>query len=711
MSQKNEQIYISNKLDMKKLSFDDVKQIVRLHKWRNITYIEHYKTFYSWVMDRQQELDRKTETRWMSNIASPIIYQLVIAVFWMYQDSKIAFEVYRKIKKAKSEDLTPEEQAKYEEELKNTTHISNQIIDLIEHIYDECDGSDEFDLSVLDAIILGNGFGGIGYTKSEETYEVTDAKTKWKYKITDKISRPNLYRIIPLNFFTELSASTQESAKVNIVRKIATATRINEQYKVYWVNFVPKKERPEWDIIEKKDWNMVLRFLIFNNMPFVTTLKNLWWENTYNGDSPIISSDGTYTQMHTDIWTDNSYNIGEDLHEIYEIHTDTTIQIFIDGEDQWGLYARLWPRKKKPFYKLGFRDWLNGLYDIGVGYLWYNLYKTINGFLNMRVDNDRLTGSAPLIVNADDNYFDGVDFLQQYPGKLIKVKDTAQSIKPLQLQSAGSGVANTEVDMLSKSVQDIVGVSGYKMGVQQKVERSAKGVNELVEAADASMKDFIDSIAKAKSFISKYITLLSIEYMDSKDLIKICGTDDLQTKLDVQELIQEYSINFNILSVSTLRDRQEVDTIKNLTRDYAASVRPDGTPLLNQEQAFRYIIEKSWAPADLILDEEDSLRYMKQQVDRNAELKKYEAEKNPQPTTPWTELTQTTKTPEWAVNTTTQKTTPVEWGPGIVPNFNAAAAWTNPSLWAKSETWVQGGSMGVGSAQALNPTGQNGVTQ
>jgi hypothetical protein len=104
------------------------------------------------------ELDKKPETKWMSNITSPIIYQLVNAVYGMYMDSKVAFEVYRKIKKAKSEDLTEEEQAIYDKELKDTTHLSNQMIDLIEHVYEECDGSDEFDLSVLDAIILGNGF-------------------------------------------------------------------------------------------------------------------------------------------------------------------------------------------------------------------------------------------------------------------------------------------------------------------------------------------------------------------------------------------------------------------------------------------------------------------------------------------------------------------------------------------------------------------------
>jgi hypothetical protein len=30
------------------------------------------------------------------------------------------------------------------------------IIDLFESIYEKCDGSEEFDMSVLDAIILGN---------------------------------------------------------------------------------------------------------------------------------------------------------------------------------------------------------------------------------------------------------------------------------------------------------------------------------------------------------------------------------------------------------------------------------------------------------------------------------------------------------------------------------------------------------------------------
>lgn len=686
---------------MAKLSFEDVKKITGLHKGRNLVYSELYKKYFMSTMDRQAELDKKAETRWMSNISSPIIYQLVSAVFGMYQDSKVAFEVYRKIKKAKDEELTPEEQKIHDEEVKKTTKISNQIIDLIEYIYDNTDGSEEFDMSVLDAIILGNGFWGIGYEKSEETYEVIDPKTQGKMKISEKNDTPNIYRIVPLNFFTELSAPTQQKAKINIIRKIATAQRINSMYSAYGVKYAEPKERKNEDIIEKKDWNMVLRYLIFNNMPYITTKKNLWWDTE--------NSVANWNGMHTDIFTDNSYEIGKDIHEIYEIHTDETIQVFVDGVDL-GIFARLWPRKKKPIYKLSFKDGVNWLYDIWVWYLWYNYHKVVDGFLNMRVDNDRLVGSSPLIVNSDDNYFDGMDFLEQYPGKLIKVKDVNMSIKPLQLQSNWATVANSEVDLLWKTIQDVVGVSWYKMWVQQKVERSAKWVSELVDSADASMKSFINSIAKAKSFIAKYITLLAITYMDKESLIKILGNDDLQTELKIEDLISEYSINFDIQSVSSIRDRQELETMKGIVRDFWGSARPDGTPLLDQEFAFRTIIEKSGMSNDLILTDEEALEYMKEQVKRNAELKTYESSLMPQwEVVPGQELTQKTTNPDGTSNTTTQKTTPVENMPpewGIVPDFNANAG-VQQTIWLPAQPGIQWGSTGAWDTKATNPTWQN----
>lgn len=605
---------------MIKLKREDVKNIVQMNRSRNITWIEIYKRFFSYTMDRQVELDRKKETMWMANISSPITYQICMAVYGMYQDSKVAFEVYRTIKKAKGEELT-------EEDSSSSENISNAIINLFESIYEKSDGSEEFDMSVLDAIILGNGFGGIWYEKSEDTYEVIGENLE-KITIKETVNMPNIYRILPLNFYTELSAVSQQKAKVNIIRKIKTTDRINKDYKIYWVTY--EKKENTWEILEGKDWNMVIRSMMFNNMPHATTLSSLWLTNTYG------SNGWTWFdwQKHTDIWTDNQYKIGDDLHEVYEIHTDKTMQVYIDGEDLW-LFDRLGPWKVKPVYKLSFRDWLNGLYDIGAGFLSYPYHKVMDAFLNLRIDNDRLTAAAPLLVNSDETTFDGMDTLERYPGKIIKVKDITQSIKPSGFVTSGGTVANSEVEMLAKTVQDAVGISWYKMWVQQKVERSAKWVNELIESSDAAMKSFISSIAKAKWFIAKYTVMLALHYMDEDTLEKMSGMNWLKDEIDLTDFINDYRFNFNILSVSSLRERQEIELLKNTIRDYAQIMRPDGTPVLNQEEAFKEILEKARLSEKLYMSPEDAVAHMKQQIQSNADLTNAEAELNPNAVAAW----------------------------------------------------------------------------
>jgi len=660
-----------------KLTFTKLKDIISLHGGRNLTYIELYKKFFMYVMDRQQELDKKESTKWMSNISSPVLYMLTMAVFGMYQDSKVAFEVYTKVKVAKSEWLTEEEQKVYDKLIVDTNNTSNNLIDLFESIYEECDGSDEFDMSVLDAIILGNGFWGIGYEKSEDEYEVIDPKTGGKQKITEKINIPSVYRIVPLNFFTEVSARSQKRAKVNIIRKVLTKDTINNMYKIYWAQF-----NWQWketiDIIEKKDWNMVLRFMIFNNMPFVTTMSSL-----NMSDSWVKTEIWDNKPMHTDIRTDNTYQIGQDIHEVYEVHTDKTIQIFVDWKDLW-IFARLWPWKEKPIYKLAFRDGINGLYDMWIGTIGYNFHKVVNWFLNLRVDNDRLAASAPLVVNSDDPFFDGMDYLEQHPWKLIKVKDMAQKPQSIEYNTNQWGVANSEVEMLWTTVQEAVWVSWYKMWIQQKVERAAKWVEELVESADASMKSFINSIAAAKWFIAKYVTLLALYYMDDESIFNMCGNKNLKEEINISDFVKDYTFDFNIQSTSSLRERQELDIIKWIVRDYADATRPNWTPLLNKENAFRLILEKSWAPEDLLLTNEDSMEYMEQQIQDNAKLKKDEmAALPPQPVVPW----------QW-------------WDDAdmwIVP-----PVWVDPqAMWAAPAPWVQGWSLWAWMAAQTNPLWNN----
>jgi len=629
-----------------------------------------------WVMDRQVELDRKKETKWMANISSPITYMICMAVFGMYQDSRVSFEVYRTIKRAKWEDVESEE-------YKQTETISYALIDLFDSIYDKSNWSEEFDMSVLDAIILWNWFGGIWYEKSDDNYEVI--WENWEtIVIEEKISMPNIYRIVPLNFFTELSARTQQSAKLNIVRKIMTEKTINKEYEIYWKTFIPSKNEKR-EILIEKDWNMVLRFLMFNNMPNVTDLDALGMKNTY------WNSNWTWEQwqQHTDIWSDNSYSIGEDLHEVYEVHTDTTMQVFIDWQEYW-IFKRLWPRKKKPYFKIWFRKWLNWLYDMWVGLIWYQYHKVLDWFLNLRIDNDRLVASQPVLINSDETTFDWFDVLSMYPWKILKVKDINQSLKPAWLASNSWTVANSEVDMLGKTVQDAVGVSWYKMGIQQKVERSAKWVQELVDSVDASMKSFIASIAEAKWFISKYTILLALQYMDDDSIVEMSWINLKEELWDLTSFINDYKFNYNMQSISSLRERQELEMIKWLVRDYAWVTRPSWTPVLNQDEAFKLILEKTNLPSDLYLSEDDAKEYMEKSIEVNADLKKKESELMPQPPM----QPQAPAAQQWAEMQ------------GIVPDV-----WVEwMTVWAQWAPWVQAWSSWEGMAQTTNPLWNNQTT-
>jgi hypothetical protein len=57
--------------------------------------------------------------------------------------------------------------------------------------------------------------------------------------------------------------------------------------------------------------------------------------------------------------------------------------------------------------------------------------------------------------------------------------------------------------------------------------------------------------------------------MEKDDIIAICGNSDLQEKLKIEDLIKEYTVTFDIQSSTVLRERQELDAMKSVIRDYS----------------------------------------------------------------------------------------------------------------------------------------------
>jgi hypothetical protein len=68
--------------------------------------------------------------------------------------------------------------------------------------------------------------------------------------------------------------------------------------------------------------------------------------------------------------------------------------------------------------------------------------------------------------------------------------------------------------------------------------------------------------------------MLALNYMDDKTIEKMSGMSGLKTKVDLTDFINDYLFNFNIESISSLRERQEIELLRNTIRDYGQITRP-----------------------------------------------------------------------------------------------------------------------------------------
>ena len=601
-----------------KLNFNDVRQVTLFYEGRNATYLELFKNYLLYVMDRQAILESEW-TAWMANIKSPVTYVIVSAIYGMYLDNSVSFEVYRQIRRYKwapvekwvMDNLTEEQRKKIQDDIEEEDGLfSKAILDLLEHVYSVRWADEVLDEIALNAIITWTWYGGIEYIKFEDKYKYNDGN--WgKKEYIEKEDAPNIYSINPLNFFPSWSKDgTRRRSKYDIVRKIMTKSTFDNVYKFFNITLNKKKIDDEWEIIELKDWDMVIKNMMFNNMPWVISSKKYdWWETVY----------WVSWWSHNDIVTDNSFQIGKnsDLYEIYEVHTDNTIQIFANGVDHW-VFERVWPRKRRPFFDIKFKSWLNWSAGMWAWYIAYNYQKIIDMFLNLRIDTDKIAASQPVVVGTDETIFNWKDHIDFYPWKIIKMHDPKNGIQPLQTVQPW-WTANNEVEIVSKMIQDSLGLSWYTLGVQQKIERAAKGITELVKWSERAMKEFVKNIARAMSFASKYITILSVEYMSDETMTNIIGDTKLK-ELNIEDLIKDYTVSFDLQPLKTGVDQATTEMIRRFIQDAANMTRADWTPLFDQEAGYRLLLEKSWLPNELLLTEEEAEKYMIKQLENKYKM-------------------------------------------------------------------------------------------
>lgn len=617
-------------------SFEDVKNLFYVNKSRNASFLEYYKNYIMYVMDRQIELDKEEETKWMANVKSPTTLFISSTLYWMYLTAQTQFSLTKRVTDEESEKL------------------ADKIIGLNQYYYDMNEVSENIDRVALDAILLWTGFWQACYTNVSD--EVRSMKNGWKKDTSNSYNIPSVEHINAMDIFIDNTAKNVYNSRFIVIRKIKSKKNINEYYKdILWWQKININELESWEILEQKDWNMVVRYMMFNNMPWVANAWAKLWQSI------------EWLYQHYDILTDNSFQFWEkkdwkfigDLCEVFEVHTDNDLTLFVNGK-KYGAFEKTFPRRKKPFFSIKLKDSLNMLYWLGSGYISYNLQKMSDMFLNLRMDISRLEATAPIAVDSGDSFFDWKNIFKPYPWQIVKLTDPDKWWRKIEYWY-NPAIAWQEVEQITKMIQDSFGLSWYSMGIQQKVERVARWVQELVDSVDRAFASFVKSYWQAMSFLQKYWTVMTIATVNPEYLTRVLGDDIKDIKdIPIEDIVYEYKFWFNLQPMKKASDMAMVQSYIQFLQTQWQATRPDWTPLVDQEFVIDQLIEKMDLPAGTKLTSEEALAYMKQQIRNNAELKKEEQTLLPQP----------------QVDASGD---PIEWQ-GIVPWFNQQWEWVVPMV-------------------------------
>lgn len=122
------------------------------------------------------------------------------------------------------------------------------------------------------------------------------------------------------------------------------------------------------------------------------------------------------------------------------------------------------------------------------------------------------------IVAQDVNLGKNGNKVKTGPGKTFKTSDP-RGIQQLQVSEI-PGSSFRETDNIFGLAQATSGVAGLQLGLQNKVERVAGSSEMLKTAIDDQLIEIVESFSRLRGQLFKDILVLTLAYMDRKQLEK-----------------------------------------------------------------------------------------------------------------------------------------------------------------------------------------------
>lgn len=166
--------------------------------------------------------------------------------------------------------------------------------------------------------------------------------------------------------------------------------------------------------------------------------------------------------------------------------------------------------------------------------------------MNLTVDNIKLA-VCPIFEMAAGTDIDlgGKEYMEYDPFKIYKTT-TPGSIKKIDL-GAGDFAGVNLTQFFIQIAEMISGTSGYAIGYQNKVERSATGVSALTTASKTRLNEFMDSMNLCLSTISEFWIQCGIAILPGTVSIKIDDPDGEVSFQDItiEDIIGKFDFEFD----------------------------------------------------------------------------------------------------------------------------------------------------------------------
>ena len=551
-------------------AYDVYRQSIWLQYQENIRNVLGDKT------ERRNMLQREGQG-WRTNINSPLQQEILDSFFAHLIDSTGIFTVEHSSIK---EDVLKGEPESVEK--------------LLNYVYSKNNTWNNMLSCAKDALQHGNGYGKVVWKKGEDEVEYFDGIKKKTIKLFE-IDLPGIEYLSPFSLIIDPVAKNIQSARFICIRKFMNFGEIHKSFKKYF------KGKTEEQIIQE----------------YETKKVSVGTENIIEREDLSLSKQEIKLKMcmNHDYTNINLVPKDEAKETIEVMDRNGNIFIYIEGVLMYEGKS-LYPFKGYPIFSVKYDHETDTFLSSGICDKTKGYQELMNIYLNSHADNQKLAGTSVFtrVITPGQNMFENSDTLDIKPMKIFNV-EVPDGIKPLNLRINDNMIQ--EMDYIKSSAQISIGINELVMGSQGKVERSASGVNNLIQSFKARMRPLFLSMSESMVEIGKQWLQMIVSFTNAKENIQIKlkrddGEYDIQT-LSAEDLHGRWDIKFEISGLNTSMREIEKKQLQEILPIITGIRTQEGLSLVNEREIVQKVIELYGFSQKLLKTKEEMIPPQEQQ--------------------------------------------------------------------------------------------------